>query len=245
MSAQSDILSGKFKSTHAAGQAKRAAAGGNADLVELFANFVGYAAANWNYVASPGSLKAQNLLASSGAQQPACGTLREALMILIKEELKIPCQEAKVPSNFMTKPGLECFDPKVKGNVGNNGAKSPSQYGLACVFSKHFFLSANGKYYDPCLKAVYTSENGPVAGVLQNINGNIGLGRKNPPMMRVGNGRSLIIRMNERYSTPQEKVPGFGSTWKILLPKECKDVLDAEGWKLFKKDPFVKASGLL
>ena len=246
MSARADILSGKFKDAPAAQQAKRAAASGDADLAELFANFVGYAAANWDYVAQPGKMTADQLLEGAGRKNPACGTLREALIDLIKDELKInDVGVASVESSFLVKTGLECFDSKVKGNVGNKGANSVNDYSVGCVFSKHYFLRSKGKYYDPCMKSVYTAENGPVAGMLETINKPIGLGRKNPPMCTVGNGRSLIVLMNENYSLNKTTVPGFGATWVILVPKECKDVLDNEGWKLFQKDNLVKASGLL
>jgi hypothetical protein len=246
MSARADILSGEFKDTPAAQQAKRAASSGDVDLAELFTNFVGYAAANWDYVAQPGRMTADQLLDGDGRKSPACGTLREALMTLIKEELNIDdVGPASVESPFLVKTGLECFDPKVKGNVGNYGARGPNEYGVGCVFSKHYFLRSKGKYYDPCMKSVYTVESGPVAGKLETINKPMGLGHKNPPMCTVGNGRSLIILLNENYSLQKTTVPGFGATWAILLPKECEDILDKDGWKLFQKDNVVKASGLL
>ena len=246
MSARADILSGKFNDTPAAHQAKRAASSGDAELAKLFANYVGYAAANWDYVAQPGQMTADQLLEGDGRKSPACGTLREALITLIKQELKIAdVGPASVESPFLVKTGLECFDPKVKGNVGNKGAISPNDYRVGCVFSRHYFLRAKGKYYDPCMKSVYTAENGPVAGKLEQINKPIGLGRKNPPMCTVGNGRSLIVLMNENYSLRKTAVPGFGATWVILLPKECKDVLDKDGWKLFQQDQRVRSSGLL
>ena len=246
MSARADILSGKFKDTPAAQQAKRAATSGDAELAELFAKFVGYAAANWDYVAQPGQMTANQLLEGEGRKSPACGTLREALIALIKDELEInDVGTASVESSFLVKTGLECFDPKVKGNVGNYGARGPNDYKVGCVFSKHYFLRSKGKFYDPCMKSVYTAENGPVAGMLEQINKPIGLGRKNPPMFTVGNGRSLIVLMNENYSLNKTTVPGFGATWVILLPKECQDVLDKDGWKLFKQDQRVKFSGPL
>jgi hypothetical protein len=246
MSARADILSGKFKLTPAAQQAKRAAYSGDAELKELFTNFVGYAAENWDYAAQPGKMTAGELLEGHGRKSPACGTLREALMTLIKDELNInDVAPASVEGKFLVKTGLECFDPKVKGNVGNYGARSPDQYSVGCVFSGHYFLRCKGKYYDPCMKSVYTVENGPVAGKLELINKPLGLGHKNPLMFTVGNGRSLIVLMSENHSVQKTTVPGFAGTWAILLPKEWKDVLDKEGWKLFQKDPVIKASGLL
>jgi hypothetical protein len=245
MSARDDILSAKYQDHPAAREAKHAAIGCDETLATLFANFVGYAAANWDYVAQPGSMTALDLLNGNGRKSPACGTLREAMMILVKDELGLTASPAAQNNAFLVRPGLNCFDPKVKGNVGVKGANTPQAYTKGCVFSKHFFLKVGNKFFDPCMKAVYSSEDGPVGGKLETVNKPIGLGRMNPPMCTVGTGRMLVVLMNENYSAKKTIVPGFGSTWIILTPKECKDVLDSDGWKKFKSDRVIKASGLL
>ncbi len=232
MSARQDILSGKFKDTPAGLEAFRAAGGAGA-TADLFAGFVGYASAHWSYAAQPGAQKAPELLEGDGAKTVACGTLREAIKIMMREDLQLTARNADINERFLTKPSLSCFDPKVKGNVGNHG--SPN-FNLACHFSTHYFVETGGKYYDPCLKAVYASESGPIAhktSLVKNSNN----------MRKAGTGRSLIILK----LLPGRSLPGFGEVWEILTPAECKaqGVLSAQDLQALKADPDIMAGKLL
>ena len=232
MSARADILNGKFKDGPAGQEALRKAGGLGAEA-ELFASFVGYAAATWSYAAQPGGSTAANLLAGDGAKNVACGTVREALKLMMREDLKLPAVvNADINEYFLTKPDLNCFDAKVKGNVGNHGKPS---FDLACHFSTHYFVRSGTKFYDPCLMAVYTHERGPIAHTTKVVAGSAGALRK------AGTGRSLIVL----HLLQGRTVPGFGSVWEILLPAECRKALSANELAGLKNDPEVKAAKLL
>ena len=180
MTARADILSGKFKDSPAAIAALRSA--GDDDMAKLFASFVGYASVNWNYAATSGAQTAPDLLAGEGTKSVACGTLREALKIIVREDMKLTAENADINGHFLTKRQLSCFDPKVKGNVGNRGATT---YDLACHFSTHYFLKTNGKYYDACLTSTYAREDEPI---LQRTRGITGVN-----MRKAGTGKALIF----------------------------------------------------
>lgn len=227
MTARQDILNGKFAAT-ASGAAAKRAAGGTGDLAELYAGFVGYASANWNYAAQPGGQTASALLSGSGSATIACGTIREALKLMLREDLDLKdVQNADINGYFLTKPHLSCFDPKVKGNVGNHGSQN---HDLACHFSTHYFLSTGGKYYDPCLMAVYTSNKGPVACETRSVAG--------PPGLRkAGSGNALVFL----HLLAGKSVPGFGSVWEILKPQECKKALSTAEYNALKNDMDFKA----
>lgn len=232
MSARQDILDGKFKDSPA-GKAALRAAGGTGAAADLFAGFVGYAGANWHYSAQSGAQTAPALLAGDGTKNVACGTLREALKIMMREDLKLTAANADINEYFLTKPGLECFDPKVKGNVGNLGATA---FNLACHFSTHYFVESGGKFYDACLTAVYNNKDGPIAHRTRLIIGSTNL-------RKAGTGLALVILKQLMGRT----VPGFGTVWEILTPAECKraGVLSAQDLQALKNDPDVKAGKLL
>jgi hypothetical protein len=231
MSARADILSGKFKGTPVAADALRKAGGTGADA-ELFASFVGYANATWSYAAQPGGQTAQALLDGDGAKNVACGTLREAFKLMLREDLNLPdVANADINEYFLTKPDLQCFDPKVKGNVGNHGKNS---FELACHFSTHYFVRTGGKYLDPCLMSAYTSTDGPIAHRTKLVVNSVGV-------RKAGTGAALVIL----HLLTGRSVPGFGSVWEILLPSECKTTLTAAELAALKNDPDVKAAKLL
>ncbi|HEX9564923.1 MAG TPA: hypothetical protein VF981_13160 [Gemmatimonadaceae bacterium] len=229
MSARKDILDGKFRNSPAGSEALRKAGGGT--LAEHFASFVGYANATWHYAAQPGGLTATSLLDGDGQQNVACGTLREAFKIILRDDLGIGVANADINEYFLTKPGLQCFDPRVKGNVGNFGRGT---FDVACHFSTHYFVQAEGKYLDPCLMSVYSSVNGPIAHRTRPIQGSAGSLRK------AGTGLALVI-----LRLQQRQVPGFGSVWEILLPAECKKAVAAKDLQALKNDPDIKAGKLL
>lgn len=201
-------------------------------MADLFAGFVGYAGAHWTYSAQSGAQKAPDLLAGEGAKNVACGTLREALKIMMREDLQLTVRNTDINDRFLTKPSLQCFDAKVKGNVGNHGSMT---FDLACHFSTHYFVETDGKFYDPCLMAVYATSDGPVAHKTSLI--------KNSNMRKAGKGRSLLILK----LLPGRIVPGFGEVWEILVPEECKrkGVLTAQEFQAVKSDPDVVAGQLL
>ncbi|VAW76496.1 hypothetical protein MNBD_GAMMA15-1622 [hydrothermal vent metagenome] len=235
MSARKDIIDGKFKNNTAAKAALRAA-GGNGPLAVLFGNFVGYANVNWKYSAQSGAQTAKNLLDGTGKKNVACGTLREAFKIMIREDLKLVAKNADVNGYFLTKPDLKCFDPSVKGNVGNQGKQT---FDLACHFSAHYFVQVAGKFYDPCLMAVYTSLEGPIAHRTSMIKGTY------PYVRMAGDGKALVLLQH----LPGKAVSGFQSVWRILLPKDLKkkgaELVSKDNLKLIKKNQRVKNSRLL
>lgn len=234
MSARDDILAGKFKDSPT-GKAALRAAGGNGQTAELFANFVGYASATWNYSAQSGGQTAKGLLDGSGAMNAACGTLREAFKLMLREDLQLnTVSNADINGRFITKPNLQCFDSKVTGNLGNYGQHT---FNLGCHFSTHYFVKESAKFYDPCLMAVYTTLEGPVAYKTRPVQGTF------PPMRKAGTGKALIILQLVQGKT----LPGFGEAWQILLPAECKakGVLTPANLKALKNDPDVKFSKLL
>lgn len=231
MSARADILAGTNNTAAAALTARRAA--GDGAMADLFVNFVGYASTNWTYAAQPGAQTAADLLAGDGPKTVACATLREALRTLVAEELGLEVSRTDINSYFLTKPGLQCFDLRVKGNVGNFRSTT---YTLACHFSTHYFIKVADRYYDPCLTAVYTTDKGPVLHETRPIN-NLG---GTLMMRKAGAGRALILLRLLRGAT----VPGFGSVWEILTPADCKTALSAIELTALKKDPDVLAAKL-
>ena len=232
MSARQDILDGKYK-TSPSGVAAARAAGGAGAMADLFAGFVGYASAHWSYAAQSGAQKAPDLLDGEGTKMVACGTLREALKIIMRDDLKLTARNADINERFLTKPSLQCFDAKVKGNVGNHGSAT---FDLACHFSTHYFVETEGKFYDPCLMAVYAMSDGPIAhktSLIKNSNN----------LRKAGKGRSLVILK----LLPGRTVPGFGEVWELLVPEECKrkGVLTPQDFQALKSDPDVVAGQLL
>jgi hypothetical protein len=230
MSARSDILSGKFRGSTAGAEAARKA-GGTGALAELFGSFVGYANATWRYAAQPGGLTAQSLLDGDGQKDVACGTLREAFKTMVRDDLGVSAMNADINEYFLTKPDLKCFDDRVKGNVGNFGSGT---YNLACHFSTHYFVQAEGRYLDPCLMAAYSSNDGPIAHRTKPIQGVAGALRKS------GTGRTMVI-----LRLVQRAVPGFGSVWEILTPAECKKALSSKDLDALRNDTDIKAGKLL
>jgi len=232
VSAREDIIAGTCRNNPAARTAFRAA-GGNGQVAELFRNFVGYASANWKYSAQSGAQTAKNLLDGIGKKSVACGTLREAFKIMVREDLKLTAKNADINERFLAKPHLRCFDPLVKGNVGNYGKET---FNLACLFTSHYFVQVAGKFYDPCLMAVYTSLEEPIAHRARSI-----IGTKNPHIRVVGTGKALVL-----LKPVLKAVPGFGSVWLILLPKDVKkngvEMVGKDNLKLIKKDPRVAAA---
>lgn len=227
MTARADILSGKFNDAPAAIAALRGA--GTGPMADLFASFVGYASVNWNYAATSGAQTAPDLLGDDGIKSVACGTLREALKIMVREDLAATADNADINGHFLTKSGLSCFDPKVKGIVGNRGAMT---YDLACHFSTHYFLKTGDRFYDACLTAVYTSIEGPIAHrtrVIAGVN-----------MRKAGTGKALIFIRH----IPGKTVAGFQSVYELLTPAECKTALPPIEFTALKKDPDVMAAKL-
>ncbi len=215
--------------------------GGQKDVDVLFANFVGYAAANWTYETSSKSSTSEGILNDKEGAKAivACATIGGAFKKLVEEYAPkyATSNESLNSSNgkarFLVKPGLKCFDQRVIGNVGNHGAKSPQQFGVATYFPEHYFVKVGSKYYDPCLMATYMTLDGPI---LQHTK-NISLGPRNPPLMKVGSGRQLMFLQYQQTSP----LPGFSGRYFLLTPKECKGLLDADGVAMLKKDQDVMA----
>jgi hypothetical protein len=97
-------------------------------------------------------------------------------------------------------------------------------------------VETDGKFYDPCLMAVYANSKGPIAHKTSLI-------RNSNNLRKDGKGRSLVILK----LLPGRSVPGFGEVWEILLPAECKraGVLTAQDFQALKTDPDVMAGQLL
>ncbi|MGD0632093.1 MAG: hypothetical protein ABR987_22405 [Terracidiphilus sp.] len=231
MSARQDILNGKFKGSPA-GLAALRAAGGTGETADLFAGFVAYASAHWNYAAQPGPQKAQELLDGDGPKTVACGTLRDAIKIMMREDLHLTVRDTE-NQRFLTKPALKCFDSKVKGKVGNHGS---TQFDLACYFSAHYFVETGGRFYDPCLMSVYDTSEGPIAHKTRLVIGS-------DDLRKAGTGKAMVfLRV-----LPGRTVPGFGEVREILVPAECKvkGLLSPKDYQAFKTDPDVIAAKLL
>jgi hypothetical protein len=194
----------------------------------LFDNFITYAAANWQYLAQPGAQKAEDALNSDGPASLACGTIREALKIMFKEVLGLAAQNEDINGYFISKPGLKNFDSRVTGNLFSETGQV-----LGAHFSTHYFLKCGSKWYDPCLMASYATKEGPIHAKTQLVG--------NPPIKSVlglkksGSGHSLTF-----FKMEQRAVPGFGSVWKTVKPKDLKAALTKLDWETAKLDPDVK-----
>lgn len=227
MTARADILT--FKHDIPKLKAEAAIARTLAD--KLFENFVAYAAANWDYAAQPGGQTADSALSGTGRKALACGTIREALKKMFRED--IGCADAKnadLNEYFITKPDLKCFDPKVKGNLGNRGSAT---FNLGCHFSSHFFLESGGKFYDACLSTTYASATGPIFHKTRQVGT---LTETVPGLRFAGVGKStIVLRL-----IPGRAVPGFGSVWEILTLDETKRLLNGTDLKRFKATPALQ-----
>ena len=226
MSAQSEILQNKHDIL------KLKEAGGNADLVGLlFENFLLYAVENWNYAANAGKQTARDLLDGSGGKTVACGTLRDALKILVREQLKLEASDVRQP-RFISRQNLKCFDNRVTGNMGNPGS---NDFSLGCYWSEHFFLESGGKYYDPCLAAKYSRENGPVLVAMKHI-------PNATHMVYGGFGRDTILMR----SLPNRTSPGFGGVWEVIPIDKSKitKLLNPKEYAAVKLIPGLRGIGL-
>ena len=226
MSAQAEILANKHDILKEKGSVP------DAVLVEhLFENFLQYASANWTYSATSGKQTAPDLLAGSGAKTVACGTLREALKILIREQLKLEAKNAS-QNRFISRPNLKCFDSKVTGNMGKPGS---NDFSLGCFWSEHYFLESGGKFYDPCLSAIYAREDGPILARTTNV-------PNATHIVYAGFGRSTILMR----SLPNRTAPGFGGVWEVfpIDKNEIKKLLNAKEYAAVKLIPALKNIGL-
>ena len=203
----------------------------------LFSNFVAYAAANWSY-RTTSDTTAEGLINGTGGVITACATIANAFRLLINMyfsdvvESGISLDSSTGKSHFLVKPGLKCFDPKVIGNIGNFGATTANEFGVATYFPNHYLAKVGIKYYDPCLMASYIAPDGPILEHTKDIS----FGRRNPGgIKKVGKGPFLKFLMVE-----QKPVPGFSTRLLLLLPKELKGLLDKDGVAILKKDVDVK-----
>ena len=125
------------------------------DLVDsLFTNFMYYAKANWNYIASARA-GGEDLLSGEATQVP-CGGIATALKILIEELLGLDVEYITLPGYVWTRADKLCFDRRVRGNVSK--ATSAQLYNEGCLFNEHYFIKCGDKYYDPCLDSIYERE---------------------------------------------------------------------------------------
>jgi hypothetical protein len=197
----------------------------------LFENFVLYAKKNWDYSATAPGLKGQLLLETSGRNAPACGTLREALLILLRDELGLEAKPCDINERFISKPDLRCFDSKVKGNLGNLGGPT---YDLGCHFSAHYFVECQGKFYDPCFATIYKTKEEPVAHRTKAVT--LPDAVLSVPTSYSGNGRTMIILRKVVNKT----VPGFGEVWEMLKLDEVKRAFSSADLKLLSRFPALK-----
>ncbi|CAN5503530.1 hypothetical protein BH10BAC3_BH10BAC3_12220 [soil metagenome] len=228
MSAKDDILNNKYDILKEKGTISKSL------LVDhLFENFVKYASANWQYVTQAGSQTADDLLSGTGMKSVACGTLRTAFITLVRNDLQGMAAVADLNQYFISLPNLKCFDNNVTGNVANPG--SPF-YTLGCHFSAHYFAESEGKFYDPCLSAIYATKEEPILIktriVTKSVEGALRYG---------GVGRSTVI-LKRKVGV----VPGFGSTWEMfsLFKDNVSKMLSAAEFAALKAQPELKAAGL-
>lgn len=197
----------------------------------LFENYLGYASANWDYAAQPGGLRADTLLSGTGHKAVACGTLRDALKTMFREDLGRPdVKDADLNENFISKPDLHCFDSKVRGNLGNRGSGT---FNLGCHFSSHYFLACGGKYYDACLSTTYKSDQEPIFQKTLRVGT---LTESVAGVRYAGIGRAAIILR----VIPGKVLPGFGSVWEILKLDEVKKVFSGQDLKRVQATPALK-----
>lgn len=227
MSAKAEIL------THKHDILKQKNIVGNAKIIDLlFENFLDYASANWNYSAQSGNQTAPDLLNGNGRKNVACGTLREAFKLLIRNELNLEAANEDINGYFITKPTLKCFDPNVHGNIANPGS---TNFNLGCHFSAHYFVKSQGKYYDPCLTATYSRAEEPILIRTSPIAGTVN--------MRCGGTGAAMIVLRQ---IPNRVVPGFGTTWELfsLAKDDLKKKLTPQEYAAAKQNAMLKAAGL-
>jgi len=201
----------------------------------LFENFVEYASANWDYIAEASNLSADALLASADHNRVDCAKLREALKKMFEQDLGLEgVSNATLDSSnkcghFITKPDFHCFDPKVNGNVGNQGGP----FNLGCFFTTHYFLKYAGKYYDACMAATYRSEEEPILHKTRKV-GTAAAGLEN--VRWAGTGKATILLR----STPKN-VPGFNKVWEIFKLDEVKRIFSKQELKVIQTTPELQS----
>lgn len=227
MSAQSEILENKHDILK-----QKDILGAEKVLDMLFENFLAYASANWNYSAQSGKQTAMDLLSGSGAKNVACGTLREAFKLLVREQLKLEAANEDINGYFITKPTLKCFDTKVTGNMANPGSHV---FNLGCHFSAHYFVKCGGKYYDPCLNTTYARADEPI------------LMRSSPvpnamTLRYAGSGRAVVL-LRQLLG---QSVTGFGTTWEVysVTKDDLGRHLTPKEYAAAKAAPVLKGAGL-
>ena len=61
---------------------------------------------------------------------------------MLREDLHLTnVANADINEYFVTKPGLEYFESRITGSVGNHGRET---FTAGCHFSTHYFLSTGG-----------------------------------------------------------------------------------------------------
>ncbi len=201
---------------------------------KLFENFITYAKANWQYAAQPGAQTAIAALNGTGQATLACGTIRDAFKLMVREDIGQTAANEDINSYFLTRPGLKCFDGRVTGNLFDETGFGTA---LACHFSTHYFLKVGTKWYDPCLTAQYATREGPVQSYTTKVGGvpATALGG----LRKAGVGPSLLVF---KLEPPTRFVPGFGSVWKLLKKAEFKAALSQQDYAVAKTDPVLKAA---
>ncbi|TDU28662.1 hypothetical protein DFR24_3037 [Panacagrimonas perspica] len=230
MTARADILGNKHDILKLKADKKT----GAVELSDkLFENFVMYAKANWLYQAQPGAQKAADALAATGPATLACGTIREALKLMLREDLEQTAVNEDINSYFLTKPGLKCYDARVTGNLFDETGAGNA---LACHFSTHYFIKCNGKWYDPCLTAQYFTREGPVQAYTEKVGPTSA--NSIASLRKAGTGPALMVFKLE----PGRSVPGFGSVWKLIRKNELKAAVTQLDLVKAKADPDLKAA---
>jgi hypothetical protein len=196
----------------------------------LFENFVDYAVANWDYGASSGGLTADVLLSGTGRKTVACGTLREALKKMFRDDLNRQDVADADLGHFISKPDLHCFDPKVKGNLGNRGS---GMFNLGCLFSGHWFLACGDKFYDPCLQATYMSKEEPIFQKTTRVGT---LAQSVPGVEYAGLGKATILLRK----IPNKTLPGFGDVFEIIKLNEVTTVFSGEDLRRIRATPALR-----
>jgi hypothetical protein len=185
---------------------KAAGASIETQLDAAFSNLLFFARYNWHYVAS-GRTGGQDLLDGTGDRAP-CGGIATALKLVFMNGLGLTDDDVeyiRITSYVWTGPEYLCFDPKV---IGNLRWLDDTDYRNGCIFNEHYYLKAQGKYYDPCLSTAYLTRDQSVKEEFGGLKSK-SIGPRTRKLLLTGDGHGILYM-------PSEVVVGFNGAYAMF-----------------------------
>lgn len=224
---------------------------GLAHVGTLFRNFCDYAKRFYKYRATRDKESTgEKLLASQHGEVAVvdCSVLRNAFKLMARGDLGLvnETSDAVVSHNpfFATRLYSKCFDADIHGNVRTaTGAFADVS---RCVFMQHYFTKVNKLFFDPCLLAIYATEESAKSWNMEN-----GKGDYTDILYRTKEDESkLLIRIPKEAPQPYGFVTSFLQVETRDLDKSAYhtafDTWFKPGWQMKTKsvNELLRAAGI-